>query len=94
MPIYEYLCPKCGTFEALQGINDLPLTKNPNCNDPTCPNKAVRILSSCNSIFKGDGFYCTDYKNTKSRKSETQASNNTPVDNTVSTQNIDSKGGK
>jgi putative FmdB family regulatory protein len=70
MPIYEYYCPKCGTFEVLQGINDPPLDKNPKCKDPFCPRKAVRIMSACNAIFKGDGFYCTDYKTSKSQSKD------------------------
>ena len=33
MPIYSYECPKCGDFDFLQSIKELPLKKCPNCNN-------------------------------------------------------------
>ena len=68
MPIYEYECPKCGRFQVQQKIKDPVLTKNPECCDKDCPNKAVRILSPVAVHFKGSGFYQTDYKPTKKKK--------------------------
>lgn len=57
MPIYEYQCAKCGTFEATQRITDRPLDK---C--PTCKGKKVRKLISNTSFqLKGTGWYITDY---------------------------------
>ena len=59
MPTYEYRCEACGChFEELQGINDNPLEK---C--PECKGKVKRLLSAGSGIiFKGNGFYQTDYK--------------------------------
>ncbi len=64
MPTYEYLCPKCDhAFEQFQSMNDAPLTK---C--PKCKKKGVKRLigGGAGLIFKGTGFYITDYKNQKS----------------------------
>jgi putative FmdB family regulatory protein len=61
MPTYEYACPKCGhQFELFQSMNDKPLTK---C--PKCGKTGVKRLigSGAGLIFKGTGFYITDYKN-------------------------------
>jgi putative FmdB family regulatory protein len=64
MPTYEYACPKCGhAFEQFQSIKDAPLTK---C--PKCKKTGVKRLigGGAGLIFKGSGFYITDYKNKKS----------------------------
>ena len=62
MPTYEYECPHCGhTFEASQKITDKPLDKCPKCNK-----KVKRLISSgIGVIFKGSGFYATDYRKKK-----------------------------
>lgn len=59
MPTYEYECTHCGhSFEAFQKITDKPLNKCPKCN-----NKVKRLISSgAGIIFKGSGFYATDYR--------------------------------
>jgi putative FmdB family regulatory protein len=60
MPTYEYACPKCGhTFETFQSMKDEPLKK---C--PKCKKTGVKRLvgSGAGLIFKGSGFYITDYK--------------------------------
>lgn len=59
MPTYEYECSHCGhTFEAFQGINAKPLEACPKCNK-----KLKRLIGSgAGVIFKGTGFYATDYK--------------------------------
>ncbi len=59
MPTYEYECTKCGhTFEAVQKITDQPLSA---C--PKCKKKVRRLISSgVGLIFKGTGFYATDYR--------------------------------
>jgi len=59
MPTYEYECLSCKhKFEVLQGIKDKPITKCPKCS------KKVRklISSTAGFIFRGAGFYATDYK--------------------------------
>ncbi|HUU26373.1 MAG TPA: zinc ribbon domain-containing protein [archaeon] len=66
MPIYEYECTDCGNrFEILQRINEKPRIF---CKK--CESKNVRrIMSTGTFIFKGTGFYATDYKD-KARKLE------------------------
>lgn len=68
MPTYEYACPKCGhEFELFQSMNDQPLTK---C--PKCGKKGVKRLigGGAGLIFKGSGFYITDYKKPSGGKKE------------------------
>ena len=63
MPTYEYVCPKCDhAFEQFQSMNDAPLKK---C--PKCKKLGVKRLigGGAGLIFKGTGFYITDYKNKK-----------------------------
>ncbi|MEO0091240.1 MAG: zinc ribbon domain-containing protein [candidate division WOR-3 bacterium] len=59
MPTYEYECETCHhKFEEFQKITDKPLKK---C--PQCGNKVRRLISAgAGLIFKGSGFYITDYK--------------------------------
>jgi len=60
MPTYEYECQACGhTFEELQAMTDAKLKKCPKCHK----NKLSRLIGSGSGmIFKGTGFYETDYK--------------------------------
>lgn len=62
MPTYEYECLFCKhKFEVLQSIKAKPVTK---C--PKCSKKVKKLISSVGGfIFKGAGFYATDYKKTK-----------------------------
>jgi len=59
MPTYEYECPHCGhTFEASQNMSDKPLEECPKCHK-----KPKRLIGSGSGIiFKGSGFYATDYR--------------------------------
>jgi len=61
MPTYEYECPKCGkTFEIFQSMKDEPLTK---CPTKGCRGKVKRLIGKgAGLIFKGSGFYITDYR--------------------------------
>ncbi len=60
MPTYEYLCQQCGhEFEAFQSMKDAPLTNCPSCGKETVKRK---IGGGAGLIFKGSGFYITDYK--------------------------------
>jgi putative FmdB family regulatory protein len=57
MPTYEYLCPEGHIFEKLQKMSDKPQAK---C--PTCGKAAARKISGgAGLVFKGSGFYITDY---------------------------------
>ena len=59
MPTYDYECEKCGhRFEHFQKMSDAPLKK---C--PKCGKKVHRLIGGGSGIiFKGSGFYETDYK--------------------------------
>ena len=59
MPTYEYECQKCHhRFELFQSIKDKPKTSCPNCRGPV-----KRLLGTGSGIiFKGSGFYSTDYR--------------------------------
>ena len=59
MPTYEYKCAKCGhTFDAFQRITEKPLSR---C--PKCRGSIRRVINGgLGVIFKGSGFYTTDYK--------------------------------
>ncbi|MDR1536137.1 MAG: zinc ribbon domain-containing protein [Planctomycetota bacterium] len=66
MPTYEYECGNCGhSFEEFQYMSDKPLRKCPKC----AKLKLIRLIGSgAGIIFKGSGFYETDYK----RKEQTR----------------------
>ncbi|MDD4118314.1 MAG: zinc ribbon domain-containing protein [Opitutae bacterium] len=59
MPTYEYECRKCGhRFEKFQAITAVPVKT---C--PKCRGRVARLLSGgAGIIFRGSGFYQTDYK--------------------------------
>lgn len=67
MPTYEYVCDKCGhQFEHMQSISAKPLTT---CLEDSCGQKRwgkgkVRraISGGAGLLFKGSGFYITDYR--------------------------------
>ena len=68
MPTYDYECPKCGyAFELVQSMRDEPIKK---C--PKCKKTGVKRLvgGGAGLIFKGTGFYITDYKNKDSAAKE------------------------
>jgi putative FmdB family regulatory protein len=57
MPIYEYECPKCGRFDALQKMSEPALKTH-----HVCGSKVRKVMSASAFAFKGSGFYITDYK--------------------------------
>jgi putative FmdB family regulatory protein len=56
MPIYEYECPKCGRFDALQKMSAPALRKH-----DACGSRVRKVMSASAFAFKGSGFYVTDY---------------------------------
>jgi putative FmdB family regulatory protein len=66
MPTYDYKCDACGhKFEQLQSINAGPLKKCPECGKL----KLKRLLGTgVGVIFKGSGFYETDYRSESYKK--------------------------
>jgi len=58
MPIYGYRCEQCGhELEVLQSMSDQPLKVCPNCMGPL-----RKMIYPAGIIFKGSGYYTTDYK--------------------------------
>jgi putative FmdB family regulatory protein len=67
MPTYEYSCQKCGqTFEAFQSMRDEAFRECPKdlCRLPKWGHGKVKRLlgTGAGLIFKGSGFYTTDYR--------------------------------
>ena len=59
MPTYEYECQRCGhEFEQFQSIKDEPLKRCPKCRGKV----RRKIGTGAGIIFKGAGFYATDYR--------------------------------
>ncbi|MCF6268477.1 MAG: zinc ribbon domain-containing protein [Melioribacteraceae bacterium] len=69
MPTYDYKCKECGiTFELFQKMTDEHIK---NCIE--CGGEVKRLIGSgMTPIFKGSGFYETDYKAKKSPSKETE----------------------
>lgn len=67
MPTYDYLCDACGhEFDEFQSIKAEPLKKCPECAKP----KLRRLIGTGGGIiFKGGGFYQTDYRSEGYKKS-------------------------
>jgi putative FmdB family regulatory protein len=67
MPTYEYKCDACGfRFERFQSITAKPVRKCPKCGK----SKVKRLISAGGGmIFKGSGFYITDYRDSKYKES-------------------------
>ena len=62
MPTYEYKCVNCGhKFEMFQSMTAAPLSDCPKCNLASSLKRLIGRGSGI--IFKGSGFYQTDYKN-------------------------------
>jgi putative FmdB family regulatory protein len=69
MPTYEYQCKKClHKFEAFQQISERPLKECPVCKGPL-----QRLISAgAGFIFKGHGFYTTDYRSKEYKEKQRQ----------------------
>jgi putative FmdB family regulatory protein len=85
MPTYEYRCKSCGhTLELFQSIKDRPVRKCPSCEARTLE----RLIGAGGGIiFKGSGFYETDYRSSsykadarKDRDTTTSPSSSTSPD--------------
>ncbi len=75
MPTYEYKCDDCGhVFEEFQSIKEDPISK---C--PQCGGKVQRLIGpGAGLIFKGSGFYLTDYKKSSSSPATTSGNGTAP----------------
>lgn len=79
MPTYDYKCPKCGTrFERFQKITEPAVARCPKCGA-----KAERQISGGHGIvFKGSGFYETDYKRKGEKKGGKNGAKDSPSSGT------------
>ena len=58
MPTYEYLCNECEhAFEAVQSFTEAAIE---HC--PKCDGRVRKVYNNVGVVFKGSGFYVTDYK--------------------------------
>ena len=65
MPTYEYRCPECGhDFEKFQRMSDEPGAECPECGAPA----ERRLSGGAGLLFKGSGFYITDYRSDSYKK--------------------------
>ncbi|MGB1874767.1 MAG: FmdB family zinc ribbon protein [Akkermansiaceae bacterium] len=71
MPNYDYQCKECGhTFEVFQRMSDPKLE---DCPQEDCAGKIRRLLGTGSGvIFKGSGFYQTDYRSDSYKKGQTK----------------------
>ena len=81
MPTYEYACRACGNeFEEFQSITAKPIRKCPKCSKL----KVERLISGgAGLLFKGSGFYITDYRSEgykKEAKKDKEASSSKKSD--------------
>lgn len=97
MPTYEYVCEKCGhAFDQFQSISAAPLTV---CPEGVCPQKRwgkgkVRraISAGAGLIFKGSGFYITDYRSESYKEAAKKDSSAKPSSGGDSKASADSGG--
>ncbi len=75
MPTYDYKCTECNySFEEFQKMSDEQLV---DC--PECSGKLNRLIGAgITPIFKGSGFYQTDYKNAPAKKTTNSAVDSAP----------------
>ena len=73
MPTYDYICNNCEKmYEYFQSMSDAPKKACPECKK----NSLRRVISGGTGlIFKGSGYYLTDYKNKKTQSSKDKKSN-------------------
>ncbi|MCP3966961.1 MAG: zinc ribbon domain-containing protein [Lentisphaerae bacterium] len=78
MPTYDYECSFCShRFEFFQGMKDETLKI---C--PECGKAALKRLigTGAGILFKGNGFYCTDYRSENYNKGKAKESKTKPAD--------------
>ncbi len=80
MPTYQYMCESCGhEFEQFQSITAKSLRKCPGCGK----NKLKRLIGAgAGVIFKGSGFYETDYRSESYKKAKESEKKSTDKDTT------------
>jgi len=77
MPNYDYQCKECGhIFEVFQKMSDPKLE---DCPQQNCSGKIKRLLGTgAGVIFKGSGFYQTDYRSESYKKGQSKEKDSAP----------------
>ena len=84
MPIYEYEFEKCNTtFEARQSVSAKPLKT---CNKSSCKGKVHRLVSASGFIFKGSGWFTSEYPSDARKKGWESEGQNTNTTSTTPTE--------
>ena len=77
MPIYEYLCDKCGhEFEREQRITEDPVKTCPKCRS----RRVKRLISQTSFVLKGGGWYADGYGNQSDSKNESKTNDSSSSD--------------
>lgn len=87
MPTYEYTCPNGHRFEAFQKMSDDPISECPECGAAA----QRKISGGAGFLFKGDGFYITDYRSDDYKKKASAEKGDSS--SSSSTSKSDAKGG-
>jgi len=70
MPTYDYECPKGHRFEVFQKMTDEPVAECPECGAAA----SRKISGGAGFLFKGEGFYITDYRSDDYKKKASKES--------------------
>jgi len=103
MPTYDYECPKGHRFELFQKMSDEPVAECPECG----ARSERKISGGAGFLFKGEGFYITDYRSDDYKKkasadsgpkaasdSKSSSSGSTPADSGSSSAGAGSSSGE
>ncbi|PKB65283.1 MAG: hypothetical protein BZY82_09165 [SAR202 cluster bacterium Io17-Chloro-G3] len=86
MPTYDYRCNSCShTFELRQSFQDDPVSSCPKCKQPS-----RRLFFAPAIIYKGSGFYTTDYKNTHASLPDSSSKNDSSESSSSEASSTDS----
>lgn len=89
MPTYDYICKECGyEFEEFHSISDDPVKICPKCGHPSVERK---ITGGTGLIFKGSGFYITDYSDGNAANANSSNSSDSSTSDSKKTETADTK---
>ena len=95
MPTYDYICRDCGDrFDHFQSMSSPPLTRREGCESKNCNVERV-VSGGTGLIFKGSGFYETDYRSEsyqKAAKADTSSSSSETSDTKKTSKKADTSG--
>jgi putative FmdB family regulatory protein len=88
MPMYRYVCEKCGSqMEVMQKVSDAPLKR---CKK--CRGKLEKAVSRTSFTLKGSGWYATDYSGKAAPAKKTEGSGDSKAESSPSPAKKDSAG--